>query len=313
MRDGHSLRVPRESSIFESVQKMHATGDLNPYEREILYGYPYVVGRFEGRAIRAPLLVIPVTIRIEGSGFLVSPDDELVRFNTLPFRAETDVAAREQAIERLLQSTPPFPLGANGAATFVQGLSRELPEVEIGATLDGRLPAPPVRPNAGSYLALVDQAALFVAPKSSYFLVSDLMSIGTEDNQYPPDFALTSLLMGAGTETQSEFEVGAEDTETISYPFPSNRAQRRVALLVDDPKTRVVYIEGPPGTGKSLTIANLACHLAATWQTVLITSQKDKALEVVDAKLRELGLDQLPMTLLRRDRSSKQELRDRLE
>ena len=70
---------------------------------------------------------------------------------------------------------------------------------------------------------------------------------------------------------------------------------------------------GRRGTGKSLTIANLACHLAATGKRVLITSQKDKALEVVDEKLRELGLAELPMTLLRRDKESKSELLGRLE
>jgi MoxR-like ATPase len=53
-----------------------------------------------------------------------------------------------------------------------------------------------------------------------------------------------------------------------------------VALLVEDETTNVVRVEGPPGTGKSLTIANLASHLAASGKTVLITSQKDKALEV---------------------------------
>ena len=168
------------------------------------------------------------------------------------------------------------------------------------------------RPNTGSYLQLVDHAALFVAPKSSYFLVSDLASIARSDESID-DVALSTLLVGSGAETQTEFEPGAEDTETISYPFPSNRAQRRVALLVDDASTNVVHVEGPPGTGKSLTIANLACHLAATGRTVLITSQKDKALAIVDEKLRELGLDQIPMTLLRRDPASKRELRDRLD
>src|SRR5262249_33241314 len=92
----------------------------------------------------------------------------------------------------------------------------------------------------------------------------------------------------------------------------SNRAQRRVAILVDDPTTRVIRVEGPPGTGKSLTIANLASHLAATGRRVLVTSQKDKALQVVDEKLRELGLPELPMTLLRQSKTSKQELLDRL-
>jgi len=72
-------------------------------------------------------------------------------------------------------------------------------------------------------------------------------------------------------------------------------------------------VQGPPGTGKSLTIANVAAHLVATGKRVLISSQKDKALEVVDQMLRGLDLPQLPMTLLRQDIDSRRELRDRLD
>lgn len=81
---------------------------------------------------------------------------------------------------------------------------------------------------------------------------------------------------------------------------------------MDDPRARITVVQGPPGTGKSLTIANLASHLVAKGKRVLITSQKDKALEVVDETLR-LQLAQLPMTLLRRDLESRKQLRDRLE
>lgn len=313
MRSGREFRIQRESALFDAVQKMHATAELNPYEREILYGYPYVIGRLNGRPIRAPLFTIPVSISDRGSGFAVSPDDEVVRFNTLPFRAETDTAARGLALERLLERTPPFPLGADGATGFAEDISRELPSVVLSARLDGVLSSPPSTPNSGSYLELVDQAALFVAPKTDYFLSSDLERISATDSDSLADTGLLPLIEGAGAQPQAEFETDAEHKTSIFYPFPSNRSQRKVALLLDHPETRVVRVEGPPGTGKSLTIANLACHLAATGRTVLITSQKDKALRVVDEKLRELGLDHMPMTLLRHDAASRRELRDRLD
>ncbi len=312
MRDGQAIRIPRESTMFDSIQKMQATGELNPYEREILYGYPYVVGRIEGRPIRAPLLSIPVKINVDGSGYVVSADEEVVRFNTLPFRAQTDAAARELAIETIIEVTPQFPLGPQGATHFVETLSRELPKVEIAASLDGSLHEPPSRPNSGEFLRLVDQAAIFVAPKTSYFLTSDLNTIAEKQDKSAEDSALSTLLTGAGAVAAADFDPDTEDAISIYYPFQSNRAQRRVAMLLDDPETRVVRVEGPPGTGKSQTIANLACHLAATGRTVLITSQKDKALSVVDEKLRELQLPQLPMTLLRHDSDSKLELRNRL-
>ncbi len=313
IREGRTIRVPRDSFIFDPIQKMHATGELNPYEREILYGYPYVIGRIDARPIRAPLLSLPVRISREGNGYVVAADDDVVRFNTLPFRAENETGARKQAIERIIESTPHFPLGTHGAETFAETLSRELPDLELAAKLDGSLSNPPSRANSGTFLRLVDQAALFVAPKTSYFLTSDLNTIAEKQEQPVEDTALTPLLTSAGTEPVAEFDAEADDTALIYYPFPSNRAQRRVAMLVDHPETSVVRVEGPPGTGKSLTIANLACHLAATGRTVLITSQKDKALSVVNEKLRELQLPQLPMTLLHHDNDSKAELRSRLD
>ena len=52
---------------------MNTTSTLNPYEREVLYGYPFVVGRKDGKGIRGPLLTIPAAItphleRLQGNG-----------------------------------------------------------------------------------------------------------------------------------------------------------------------------------------------------------------------------------------------------
>jgi len=46
---------------------------------------------------------------------------------------------------------------------------------------------------------------------------------------------------------------------------------------------------GPPGTGKSHTIANLICHLLATGQRVLVTAQTPRALQVLVGDDRNTG------------------------
>lgn len=309
------LRVRRNNALFDAVQKMHATATLNPYEREVLYGYPYVIGRRDGETVRGPLLTMAVRIEVEGDGFLVHAADDVVHVNALPFKAEGDLEVHEQKIGRVIDATPAFPLDATGLERLAEALTREFRYVQRGdAALDGRLVAPPAEPrgSADQGLWLVDQAALFIAPKTSYFLASDLDRIGAAGGMVQTS-ALALLLGGPGGEAQVDLDDARVDGARLFFPFPSNRSQRRAALLVEDSTTRVVRVEGPPGTGKSLTIANLACHLAATGKTVLISSQKDKALEVVDAKLRELGVAELPMTLLHRDRESKKDLLRRLE
>lgn len=309
LMNSENVVITPTSPIYEAVQKMMATIELNPYERELRYGYPYVIGQIDGKMIRAPLLSIAIAITTDRDKLIISAAEDLVRFNSLPFRTEGDTAAQELALARLIDQTPALPLTSESLHAFCGNVIREL-RLRLAAQLNGTICDPPAQPKSTKELEIVDNAACFIAPKSSYFLVSDLERIGRVDTLEIGNTALGWLLGKRPPEPTSDH---FEDRGKLFYPFLSNPSQRRVAHLIDDPKTRIAVIQGPPGTGKSLTIANLACHLIATGKRVLITSQKDKALEVVDELLKELGLGQLPMTLLRQDRESKQQLRERLE
>jgi len=113
------------------------------------------------------------------------------------------------------------------------------------AFLDGRLVTPPPEPRAEDGVWLLDQAAIFVAPKTSYFLTSDLDAIAQVDPSQAQDGALVPLLNGAGEEGQAEFSSEDLDGRSIYFPFPSNRSQRRAALLIDDPTTLTSDQESP--------------------------------------------------------------------
>jgi len=306
---GGNVVIEKECPVHSSIQKMMATMELNPYERELQYGYPYVIGQSNGKSFRAPLLTMPVVINPDGGRLVISATEDLVRFNSLPFRSDFDTGAQELAIARLIEQTPEFPLTCGSLREFCEAIAREL-GVRIAARLDGVLNAAPAQPQSQMRLTLVDNAACFIAPKTSYFLVSDLEDIAQAGASAVASTALGWLVGKRPSEPTSD---RFEDRRKLFYPFPSNPSQRRVAHLVDDPKTRITVVQGPPGSGKSLTIANLACHLVASGKRVLVTSQKDKALQVVDEMLKGLELAQLPMTLLRQDRESKKQLRERLE
>ena len=303
------VRVSSQDPTYDSVRKMMATIELNPYERELLYGYPYIIGHVEGTAIRAPLLSIPVQIHAEGATLIIRPNEELLRFNSLPFRSDLDTAAHEQALDRLIDATPQFPLSSGALQSFCDSLAREL-RVSSRANLNGQLSSAPSQPRSTTPLTIIDSAALFVAPKTSYFLASDLEHIGKVGADSAAQTAFGWLIGRRDHEpTSNTFS----DSRKVFFPFPSNPSQRRVALLANEPDNRIIVVQGPPGTGKSLTIANVACHLVAAGKRVLISSQKDKALDVVDQLLRGLELAQLPMTLLRQDTDSRRELRERLD
>jgi len=64
----------------------------------------------------------------------------------------------------------------------------------------------------------------------------------------------------------------------------------QIAAIEDAKRMRDLVVEGPPGTGKSQTIANMIGELLVQGRTVLFVSEKMAALEVVKARLDGLGL-----------------------
>ena len=79
------------------------------------------------------------------------------------------------------------------------------------------------------------------------------------------------------------------------FPRPANDEQREIVhRLQHNP---CVLVKGPPGTGKSHTIANLICHLLAMGDRILVTAHAPKALAVLGtllpAEIRDLSVTAL--------------------
>lgn len=87
----------------------------------------------------------------------------------------------------------------------------------------------------------------------------------------------------------------------LLFPLPWNDEQKRIAERIES--YYGVVVKGPPGTGKSHTIANLIARFLAQGKSVLVTSQTSKALEVLRDKLpkniRSLVVSQLGQTAKR--------------
>ena len=68
-------------------------------------------------------------------------------------------------------------------------------------------------------------------------------------------------------------------------PIPINDSQKRILLALANEKNRLVVVDGPPGTGKSHTIAALTYWANEQKKSVVITSHKKEALDVIDRML----------------------------
>ncbi len=78
-------------------------------------------------------------------------------------------------------------------------------------------------------------------------------------------------------------------------PLPADSSQMSAIATADRRKDFVII--GPPGTGKSQTIANLIAHLLGTGKTVLFLSEKTAALNVVFDRLKKIGLGRFCLEL----------------
>ena len=152
---------------------------------------------------------------------------------------------------------------------------------------------------------LHDGAVLFLANRASPYLLHDLETIAEEPQAaVRKDRPLVVLLNPPATEQRPELE--SRSLEEVVYPFPSNAAQRQVVDALT--KNRIVVVQGPPGNGKSLTIANLVAHLVADGQSVLVASHKNQALTVVRDKLESIGQRFLYASLIGDGAAAKREL-----
>ena len=68
-------------------------------------------------------------------------------------------------------------------------------------------------------------------------------------------------------------------------PIPLNQSQKRILLALANDKNKVIVVDGPPGTGKSHTIAALTYWANEKNKSVVITSHKTEALDVIDRML----------------------------
>lgn len=90
---------------------------------------------------------------------------------------------------------------------------------------------------------------------------------------------------------------GKEVSEKLCYrsPIPLNQEQQKILMALKDPKVKTVVIEGPPGTGKSHTITAIIFNALLEHKSILLTSDKKEALDVVEDKIAS-ALDKIKTT-----------------
>lgn len=87
-----------------------------------------------------------------------------------------------------------------------------------------------------------------------------------------------------------EYETDRPEIARIAPILVHDADSSQHSAIIDAMKGRSLIIEGPPGTGKSQTIANLIANAIYQGRTVLFVSEKMAALDVVKSRLDRVGL-----------------------
>jgi len=172
-------------------------------------------------------------------------------------------------------------------------------------------------------LKITQSWSIYCRPRSSAARVTDLSKLhkAVDERSVPPaclkgyvapepdkltpddDFGLDTAILQSKPTISSDNEVGmsygdrstpgneqknSASEYTYFFPLPYNEDQASIIDTLEGrtgPAANVVSVTGPPGTGKSHTIANILAHSMAKGQRVLVTARTAEAISVVRDKL----------------------------
>lgn len=230
------------------------------------------------RSYRAPLILLPVSLSRKSisSGIRLSLGDDEPRFNTT-------------LLEMLRQD---FNLD-------IQGFDSLLPGDQHGLDIAGILTRMRREVLDVEGFEIVDEVVLSTFSFAKYLMWKDLVERVAQLKDNP---VVRHLLdnprepFAGGGEFVEPRELDRRlGPEQLFTPLTADSSQ--LAAVVAAGEGRNFVMIGPPGTGKSQTIANMIAHNLALGRTVLFVAEKAAALEVVYRRLREHGLGEFCLEL----------------
>ncbi|CAD5379429.1 conserved hypothetical protein [Pseudomonas sp. OF001] len=230
------------------------------------------------RSYRAPLILVPVSLTRKSinAGIRLSLGDDEPRFNTtLLEMLRQDFALDIQGFDALL---PTDERGLDIAGILTR-LRREVLE------LDG--------------FEVVDEVLLSTFSFAKYLMWKDLVDRVEQLKDNPVVRHLLDTPREPFAQSGEFVEPRELDRrlspEQLFTPLSADSSQ--LAAVVAAAEGRNFVMIGPPGTGKSQTIANMIAHNLALGRSVLFVAEKAAALEVVYRRLREHGLGEFCLEL----------------
>ena len=260
---------------------------------ELFVGYPTHLRKFTSQKgneiVRVePLFLFPVEIDPNNKTPILDVsypviNQEILRQFT---NSQQDSILSEAA---LLESE--LGIGEIGATIDIDELVLRLQSIRSDWPWQENMDPSEIDPNA-THLSEIEQPGIYnkaiviLVPKSKYTqgLESELTSISKLDIKDVKGTALGGWLNGNDDSKEKELP---KNPKPLVEVLPMNSEQRQAVntAFVKD----LTIITGPPGTGKSQVVTNLLINAAWQGKKVLFASRNNKAVDVVETRINNLG------------------------
>ncbi|MCJ8291859.1 MAG: ATP-binding protein [Crocinitomicaceae bacterium] len=274
--------LPYLPLLDEQAEKIEE--NLSFYSKEkSLYAFAhFFVGRVNGRRLCAPLIFIPAEIirKDEFPYIRLNQNQKFLNYNFLNTIKKEGTPPFDELFDFLLKSPIiDFNISAKIATVLEENFDdveadgiRYFPELISEKKIKLRRPKDHLEVHAAMGIGLVKSSSKTLG------IISELNDLADSDDY---SGALNSIL----TNTSK-----LEDKPEVDSRVPSILSEGQGKVLENALRYSKSIVIGPPGTGKSFTIANVAIDHVLREKSVLIVSKTDEAVDVVLEKLTELGL-----------------------
>lgn len=269
-------------------------------ELELIYGIVFIkgykkrTGENKDMKVNAPLLYLKLDVsRNEDGKIHFGLKDETVFLNQAIISKlvdDVDEDELESRIQELFESIPSWPLDLESINAFVGDVTNIFPSVvtkspELINSLEawGSVEVKETE-------RLVEYSnCLIVTPKQNaegtvvnelFELLNKIKSGTALDSIFDPTIGSSSENSGFESTGEGGQDVN-EDEGCWKDIFPLELSDTQKQIVVASRTNRLTVVSGPPGTGKSYTIAAIILDHLLAGKRVLFASRMDKAVEVV--------------------------------
>lgn len=287
-----SLPLENTDSLFQSRGAQRLLGKLRKDRGRLAmyFGYPTTLKKVKSKKSNwegcfvEPILLFPVEFDSATQAPQISQSFPVINLAVLKRFTNSE---REAVMNELVQLEEELGLTGDGAVPDLDELAHRMNAIRDEWPWKETIE--PSRLNSSPLLSeiteegIYNRAVLLIGERSQFTagLESELKSLAKMSES---DYSLTALGQWiSGKIVSSE----PQDMKPLVEVLPLNLEQRQA--VNQSLYNKITIVTGPPGTGKSQVVSDILINAAWQGKRVLFASKNNKAVDVVEARVNNLG------------------------